>query len=329
MNGITILASDVLDQNLRRDHEEEFNLTLAIAVFEHITDFRSAVEAAMALLRTDGLLLFEVPLLSDKDPSDPWLRTSLEHIHYPTERSLHYLFESILGLELVGSSVLIRRFGQTYVGLAAKSRKAMEAAAQCFDRCIRTPPDRLTIKEARLRCLFGLLHAADTSPEMLALCEYLTPSDLNPLTVRRLLDLWKADTLWAKQVSEHCEHVESYLKEVEAARDWHAEESKKRDKIIQEVRMIGTGRRGLSNNCAQIRPKWKRRGYGVFPIRSVPWARSGLMQLWTIGSKPLIGLYDYCRRFCVLASAEDWRFFRYRGSDGRLRKSARPVNHQS
>jgi O-antigen biosynthesis protein len=235
MNGITILASDVLDQNLRRDHEEEFNLTLAIAVFEHITDFRSAVEAAMALLRTDGLLLFEVPLLSDKDPSDPWLRTSLEHIHYPTERSLHYLFESILGLELVGSSVLIRRFGQTYVGLAAKSRKAMEAAAQCFDRCIRTPPDRLTIKEARFRCLFGLLHAADTSPEMLALCEYLTPSDLNPLTVRRLLDLWKADTLWAKQVSEHCEHVESYLKEVEAARDWHAEESKKRDKIIQEV----------------------------------------------------------------------------------------------
>jgi O-antigen biosynthesis protein len=235
MNGITVLASDVLDQNLRRDHEEEFNLALAIAVFEHITDFRGAVEATMALLRTDGLLLFEVPLLSEYDRSDPWLRTSLEHIHYPTERSLHHLFETILGLELIGSRVLIHRFGQTYVGLAAKSRKAMEAAAQCFDRCIHAPLDRLTVEEARFRCLFGLIHTADTSPEMLALCEYLTPSDWNSLAVRRLLELWKADVLRAVGVLEHCKHVESYLKEVEAARDWHAEESKKRDKIIQEV----------------------------------------------------------------------------------------------
>jgi O-antigen biosynthesis protein len=235
MNGITVLASDVLDQNLRRDHEEEFNLALAIAVFEHITDFRGAVEATMALLRTDGLLLFEVPLLSEYDRSDPWLRTSLEHIHYPTERSLHHLFETILGLELIGSRVLIHRFGQTYVGLAAKSRKAMEAAAQCFDRCIHAPLDRLTVEEARFRCLFGLIHTADTSPEMLALCEYLTPSDWNSLAVRRLLELWKADVLRAVGVLEHCKHVESYLKEVEAARDWHAEESKKRDKVIQEV----------------------------------------------------------------------------------------------
>jgi O-antigen biosynthesis protein len=235
MNGITVLASDVLDQNLRRDHEEEFNLALAIAVFEHITDFRGAVEATMALLRTDGLLLFEVPLLSEYDRSDPWLRTSLEHIHYPTERSLHHLFETILGLELIGSRVLIHRFGQTYVGLAAKSRKAMEAAAQCFDRCIHAPLDRLTVEEARFRCLFGLIHTADTSPEMLALCEYLTPSDWNSLAVRRLLELWKADVLRAVGVLEHCKHVESYLKEVEAARNWHAEESKKRDKIIQEV----------------------------------------------------------------------------------------------
>jgi O-antigen biosynthesis protein len=235
MNGITVLASDVLDQNLRRDHEGEFNLALAIAVFEHITDFKGAVEAAMALLRTDGLLLFEVPLLSEYDRSDPWLRTSLEHIHYPTERSLHHLFETILGLELIGSRVLIHRFGQTYVGLAAKSRKVMEAAAQCFDRCMHAPPGRLTAEEARFRCLFGLIHTADTSPEMLALCEYLTPSDLNPLAVRRLLDLWKADMLRAVGVLEHCKHVESYLKEVEAARDWHAEESRKRDEILKEV----------------------------------------------------------------------------------------------
>lgn len=234
-HGIPILASDVLDPNFRRDHESEFNLALAIAVFEHITDFRGAVEAAMAVLGTDGLLLFEVPLLSENDTSDPWLRTSLEHIHYPTERSLRYLFDRVLGLELVGSKVLIHRFGHTFVGLAAKSSEAMTDAGEGFDRCICKSPDRLTASEARVRCLFGVLHAADTSPEMLGLCRYLTPSDLNPLTVRRLVDLWKADVLSAREVREHCEQVESYLKDVEAARDWHAEESRKRDKIMLEV----------------------------------------------------------------------------------------------
>jgi 2-polyprenyl-3-methyl-5-hydroxy-6-metoxy-1,4-benzoquinol methylase len=234
-HGINILASDVLDSNLRRDHESEFNFVLAIAVFEHVADFRGAVEAAMALLGTDGLLLFEVPLLSENDTSDPWLRTSLEHIHYPTERSLRYLFERILGLELVGSSVPIHRFGRTFVGLAAKSAEAMKDAGKMFDRCIRTSPDRLTAGEARVRCLFGVLHAAETSPEMLGLCRYLTPSDLNPLTVRRLVDLWKVDVLSAREVLEHYEQLQSYLKDVEAARDWHAEESKKRDKILAEL----------------------------------------------------------------------------------------------
>ena len=234
-NGITVLASDLLDQNLRRDHEGEFDIALAIAVFEHIADFKGAVQAAIALLNADGLLIFEVPLLSEHDRSDPWLRASLEHIHYPTERSLHYLFETILGLELVGSSVLIRRFGHTYVGLVAKSKEAIGAAGTCFNRCMRTPPERLTVEEARFRCLFGLIHAADTSPDMLALCEYLTPSDLNPLTVRRLVELWKADVLGAVEMLKHFKNVESYLKDVEAARDWHAEESSKRDKIIREV----------------------------------------------------------------------------------------------
>jgi hypothetical protein len=229
------LASDVLDPNFRRDHESEFNFVLAIAVFEHITDFRGAVESAMAVLGTDGLLLFEVPLLSENDTSDPWLRTSLEHIHYPTERSLRYLFDRVLGLELVGSKVLIHRFGQTFVGLAAKSAEAMKDAGKGFDRCIRTSPDQLTADEARVRCLFGVLHAADTSPGMLGLCRFLTPSDLNPLAVRRLADLWKADVLSAREVLEYCEEVKSYLKDVEAARDWHAEESRRRDRIIAEL----------------------------------------------------------------------------------------------
>ena len=234
-HGITVVASDLLDPNLQRDHEQRFDLALAIAVLEHITDFKRAVQAAMALLDGEGLMLFEIPLISEHDRSDPWLRTSLEHIHYPTERSVHYLFETVLGMELVGSRVLIHRFGQTYVGLAAKSREAMEVGARCFDRCIHALPDQLTAEESRFRCIFGLMHAADTSPEMLALCRYLTPSDLNPLAVRRLLELWKADAVEAQEVLEQSKQTKTYLKSVEAARDWHARESKNREIILKEL----------------------------------------------------------------------------------------------
>jgi O-antigen biosynthesis protein len=285
MHGIPVLAADLLDQNLRRDHKEEFNLALSIAVFEHITDFRGAVEAAMALLRKDGLLLFEVPVISGEDSSDPWLRTSLEHIHYPTEQSLHHLFDIVLGLRLAGSSVVIRRFAQTYVGLASKSEEVLETASRCFDRCIHTPPDRLRAEEARFRCLFGLLHGADTSPELLALCEYLTPSDLNPLTVRRLLDLWKVDAMAARETSEHCEQVERYLKDVEAARDWHAKESTKRDGIIQELaddrdRQVRTIER-MCIEKAEVEASWIWRFSRS--VRSL--SLRGLMQLLRIGNK--------------------------------------------
>jgi len=52
----------VLDESLRRIMRRLFGFEFAIAVFEHVPDFKGAVEAALALLQPDGILLSRSPL---------------------------------------------------------------------------------------------------------------------------------------------------------------------------------------------------------------------------------------------------------------------------
>jgi SAM-dependent methyltransferase len=235
-DGITILASDILDPELPRRYAEAFELESAIAVFEHIPDFKAAVEAALALLRPDGILLFEVPLISETDPSDAWFSTSLEHIHYPTERSLQYLFHKVLGLGLAGSSVVIRNFARTYVGFTSKSPEVVRSTGKCFEHWMTAPPGSLQSEEARFRWLFEVIHAANNDSDVLPLSRYLDARDLNPLILQRLVELWMVDLKRCESVEERVGTLQDYLKEVEKARDWHAAESKKREEIIEAER---------------------------------------------------------------------------------------------
>ncbi len=86
-----------------------FDAVLAIAVFEHIPDFKEAFRTATALLKPDGILIFEVPVV--QFAGDIWYRSSLEHLHYPTKSSIEYLFREILHLPLTGTVVDVPDFG--------------------------------------------------------------------------------------------------------------------------------------------------------------------------------------------------------------------------
>ena len=196
-------------------------MELAIAVFEHIPDFRGAIEAAIALLKPDGLLLFEVPLISEGNESDLWLGSSLEHIHYPTERALQYLFNNVLGLRLAGSPVPIRNFTNTYIGMTSKSEVVFESFKKRFDRFFTAEADTLNPGEGRFRCLLEVVHAANTSVAALNLCRHLAPRDVNPLIVRRLTDLWLADARRLEDMEGRNNTTRDYLRKVEEARDWH------------------------------------------------------------------------------------------------------------
>jgi SAM-dependent methyltransferase len=223
-SGVEIIASDLIAGNLTK-YAESFDLIAAIAVFEHIPDFRGAFETALALLGPNGLLLFEVPIISASGGSDMWFRSSLEHIHYPSEGSLQYLFRDVLNLQLVGAVVPIKDFACTYIGLTSKSGSVIEAAGQRLERLFQGRPADLLPDESRVRWLLDVIHAGNASPEVLALSEHLADQDLNPHFRRRVFDLWRATELRSSS-------LEHYLHEVEGARDWHAAQVKKRDDII-------------------------------------------------------------------------------------------------
>ncbi len=225
--GIQIIAADLLDPALQQQHAGTFDLVLAIATFEHIADFRGAFSSALALLKPEGLLVFEVPLITPDLTPDTWFRTSLEHIHYPTERSLQHLIENSLSAKMVGSSVEIRDFAYTYVGIASKSSDALHPVSTDFTRWLTAPPGELAPAEARFRWLLDVIHAGSASPDSVALYSQADPSDWNPMIVRRICELWLTG-------ARRCTDIERYLREVEKARDWHAGETKRRDAILAE-----------------------------------------------------------------------------------------------
>jgi O-antigen biosynthesis protein len=227
--GIEIIGSDILDHGLKQRYAEYFDAVLAIAVFEHVTGFKAAVQAALDLLKPGGLLIFEVPLITGDLRPDTWFRTSLEHIHYPTEQSLHYLFERVLGLELAGAALEVKDFAYIYTGVVSKSSAEAPRLADDLRRWTTAPPASLSPAEGRFRFLLDVIHAADPTPEVLALQACLDPCDFNPLMRRRMFELWSAEV--ARRVS-----IEGYLWEVEKARDWHASETNKLRDLYAELR---------------------------------------------------------------------------------------------
>lgn len=85
LHGITILGSDVADPRLANGDWGSFDVITSIATFEHVLDFRGAVTTCLNSLAPDGVLVFEVPVISENSHNRDWYGGSYEHIYYPTE----------------------------------------------------------------------------------------------------------------------------------------------------------------------------------------------------------------------------------------------------
>jgi SAM-dependent methyltransferase len=212
--GARIIARDLLDSRVKEIYAGSFDAVLAIAVFEHIPDFGEAFRTATSLLKPDGVLVFELPLI--QAAGDVWYRSSLEHLHYPTRSSIEYLFREILHLSLTGSVIDVQDFGSIYVGLTSPDVETARLAGAEYLRLTSAGPASLCGEEIRFRWYFDLMHFGRSRPEILALYRHLKPEDWNAFTLRRLFDLWAFR-------EEKLKHIEAYLAEVEKARDWHAE----------------------------------------------------------------------------------------------------------
>jgi SAM-dependent methyltransferase len=210
--GIRMIGSDIFDPQLKQNWAESFDVVSAIAVFEHLADFKGAVEAALALVKPGGVLLFEIPLVTPDGQPDTWFRSSLEHIHYPTEQSVEYLFENVLDCTLAGKRIDIRTFAYTYIGITSKSGEVMARLAPQFARWFNSPASTLAPQEARFRWLLELIHAANPSSDVLSLYRYADPGDYNPLLIRRLFELWMG-------AQYRAERIEGHLRALEKVRD--------------------------------------------------------------------------------------------------------------
>ena len=212
-SGVRIIARDLLDNSVERRFAGWFDAVLAVAVFEHIPDFKEAFRTSAALLKPNGILIFEVPLV--QFAGDIWYRSSLEHLHYPTKSSIEYLFREILHLPLTGSIIDVWDFGGTYVGVTSPDAETARRVGHEYVRLTTCDPAMLHGDEARFRWQLDLLHAAHSHPAILTLYRHLKAEDWTAASLHRLFGLWAYR-------EEKLKRIEAYLLEVERAKSWLA-----------------------------------------------------------------------------------------------------------
>jgi len=191
--GIRVLGPDICDPRLLACHGGSFDVIAAIAVLEHVADIRRALEQIRDLLAPEGVLVFEVPLISPTQDNQVWFNSSLEHVYYPTPESLVYLFEAVFQRPLIGREVVIKDYGSTFVGLATRSPEKHGELAAFLPHLMDSPVSALAGPERSFRLFFDLVHAARPDEETVALLAELDPDRVTPELLHRLATLWGLD----------------------------------------------------------------------------------------------------------------------------------------
>ena len=191
--GVVVLGRDLLDTDLIEGHRGSFDLVTAIAVFEHLRDIRSAMQAALHMLRDDGVLLFEVPLMSAVHDNTVWLTSSLEHVWYPSEQSLRQLVQIELDAELVGTELFITGYASTYIGLVFRKSADCRSIRELAARILLREGQPGSTEQAIARMLLHLVHGATATHADVSVLAKLPTAALNPQLLRRFAEQWQAD----------------------------------------------------------------------------------------------------------------------------------------
>lgn len=188
--GVKIISSDIYETPAR--YNNFFDIVTSIATYEHLTDFRKAVEASLKLVKEDGVLIFEVPLISETKDNSVWYSTSLEHVYYPTISGLTELFR-LLGVNLAGFETTVEGFGSTYIGLVTRTPEKTLLADRLIDILNEENLALLSDDERSINVAFNIVHSfSPTSDGILALPQ-LIERGINTQVMSRLTQLWHND----------------------------------------------------------------------------------------------------------------------------------------
>jgi O-antigen biosynthesis protein len=192
-SGITIVGNDIFAPEIRNQYRGHFDVVSAIAVFEHLNDFRAGFEIAVDLLKDDGVLLFEVPVMSEQSSNQAWLNSSFEHIYYPTEASIRYIVEERLNRHLVGAELVVKGYASTYAGAVTKSAQGAKRFEAVFSRLLDADDVSLSKDETIARLHLRLMHMAQSSEASVSDINTLQSEQLSEPIVARIVQLWTFD----------------------------------------------------------------------------------------------------------------------------------------
>ncbi len=192
-SGVRVLGNDLLDPSFLENHRSTFDIVTAIAVFEHLLDFRQGFSIAVEALKPDGILLFEVPVMSATGSNDAWMQGSFEHIYYPSENALRHIVETVLGCELVGAELAIRGYASTYIGLVSKDGAQSARMREVFERVMHLDLDRLSAAEREAATHLRLMHGAQASEAAVLAIADLPAHEITQPLLARIGQLWSFD----------------------------------------------------------------------------------------------------------------------------------------
>nr|WP_083916311.1 class I SAM-dependent methyltransferase [Methylobacterium sp. B34] len=220
--GINIIGPDILNRELILAHAGKFDLITAIAVFEHLPNIRQGLKNSLDLLAEDGIILFEIPLISEQNDNAVWFNSSLEHVFYPTSKSIRYLVEDELKYKLIGSEIYIQGYASTYCGIVCKCASDNERIAAIFDRILSNSKDLQSEEEYVARAHLKLIHAADSALDLIANLHRIPSKDLELALINRIQQIWARDLTDLRNAQISLEKAILDHRAIEEARDfWH------------------------------------------------------------------------------------------------------------
>jgi glycosyltransferase involved in cell wall biosynthesis/SAM-dependent methyltransferase len=245
--GAWMLGGDLLDPALLREHSGRFDVVTSIAVFEHLPDIRRGMQVALELLSSDGVLLFEVPYISAEHNNDAWFKSSLEHVYYPSGKSIRCLVEG-LDAYLVGGEVYAQDFASIYIGIAFRDRTQAGKLQSLFNSLTNLCVPAENGAEQRARQTLLLVHAAHSNPELVRGWAGWPGVLLNQHLLQRFEQLWSDDLRRLAASHEECDAIA-------AARDWHAAQTAQQARLVEDAKVRETALRAEHDAIASARDR--------------------------------------------------------------------------
>jgi len=190
---VHMIGADLLDPSVSPETQGLFDVVTAIATYEHVLSLRAALGKSLSLLKNDGVLIFEVPLISDHGDNAEWFNSSYEHIFYPTVPSLERLFGQFEEFHFTGFESTIAHFSSTYIGAATRDHGVFAKIQRLFAAMTKPTLEGLNLDDRRLNLSYTVVHSFFPTPErILALPDLLERHGSRPL-LTRLMQLWHGD----------------------------------------------------------------------------------------------------------------------------------------